>query len=280
MLTRGDDTDLLAALYAGERQTPRWAGLLNALKRRANADGATLAFNAGAPAPERAAWWSDDGKEPPLAASLAAMRPNRVYAAEELGFDDCFLRAVRVGEPDVWTAWLIVQRSASDFAAADGARLSALAPHLFIAMGAFAALEHERMQLACANEALRRAGVSWRALSEQGQIVASNAPTIRAPTSTIVVPAPGVATLELSRNEQSLRPEALGVLQKLWALSAGEARLALAIANGESLAEAATSTGLTLETARNYSKRIYAKSGARGMPDLVRMILQSAATLA
>ncbi|PHX98275.1 MAG: chemotaxis protein CheY, partial [Rhodospirillaceae bacterium] len=33
--------------------------------------------------------------------------------------------------------------------------------------------------------------------------------------------------------------------------------------------------GLTVETARNYSKKIYAKTGARGHAELVRIILTS-----
>ena len=41
------------------------------------------------------------------------------------------------------------------------------------------------------------------------------------------------------------------------------------------LLSAAAMLGLTIETARNYSKKIYAKTGARGQPELVRIILTS-----
>ena len=67
---------------------------------------------------------------------------------------------------------------------------------------------------------------------------------------------------------------------QLFSLSRSEARLALALSQGKSLAEAATALGFTLETTRNYSKRIYAKTGTRGQADLVRIILASIIALA
>ena len=69
-------------------------------------------------------------------------------------------------------------------------------------------------------------------------------------------------------------------LAELFNLSGSEARLALAISRGQTIAEAAGNLHLTLETARNYSKRIYAKTGARGRSDLVRFILASTLALA
>ena len=59
----------------------------------------------------------------------------------------------------------------------------------------------------------------------------------------------------------------------MFGLLPSEARLALALSRGLTLTEAAADLGLTIETARNYSKKIYAKTGARGQPDLVRFIL-------
>ena len=69
------------------------------------------------------------------------------------------------------------------------------------------------------------------------------------------------------------------VAAELFGLSRSEAGLAQAIADGRSIGEAADDLGLTLETARNYTKRIYAKTGARGQPDLVRMLLSGLAAL-
>lgn len=61
----------------------------------------------------------------------------------------------------------------------------------------------------------------------------------------------------------------------LFKLSLNEAKLALALARGLSIAEAAKALDLTLETTRTYSKKIYAKVGARGQSDLVRIINRS-----
>jgi DNA-binding CsgD family transcriptional regulator len=64
-------------------------------------------------------------------------------------------------------------------------------------------------------------------------------------------------------------------LAELFGLLPSESRLALALSRGMTIAEAAAELGLTIETARTYSKKIYAKTGARGQPDLVRFIHRS-----
>jgi len=56
-------------------------------------------------------------------------------------------------------------------------------------------------------------------------------------------------------------------------LSIREAALAEAISRGLSIVEAGAQLQLTQETARNYSKRIYAKTGTSGQADLVRLLL-------
>jgi DNA-binding CsgD family transcriptional regulator len=69
-------------------------------------------------------------------------------------------------------------------------------------------------------------------------------------------------------------------LGQLFDLIPSEARLALALSRGMSIAEAAFDLGLTVESARTYSKRIYAKTGARGQADLVRFIHRSVLAMA
>lgn len=64
-------------------------------------------------------------------------------------------------------------------------------------------------------------------------------------------------------------------LAELFSLSRSEARLALALCRGKTIAEAAGEFGLTVDSARTYSKSIFAKTGARGQPDLVRIIMGS-----
>ena len=59
-----------------------------------------------------------------------------------------------------------------------------------------------------------------------------------------------------------------------------EARLALALSRGMSIPEAASKLDLKVGTVRKYSKTIYAKLGARGLADLVRIVLRSVLSLA
>ena len=60
---------------------------------------------------------------------------------------------------------------------------------------------------------------------------------------------------------------------RTYGLSDREAALAHGLTQGESILEAGQRLRLTPETARNYSKRIYAKTGTRGQADLVRLLL-------
>ncbi|WP_297493999.1 hypothetical protein [Acidocella sp.] len=69
-------------------------------------------------------------------------------------------------------------------------------------------------------------------------------------------------------------------LAALFVLLPSEARLALALSRGMTITEAAAELGLTVETARNYSKKIYSKTGARGQSDLVRFVMRSVLTIA
>ena len=69
-------------------------------------------------------------------------------------------------------------------------------------------------------------------------------------------------------------------LGELFDLLPSEARLALALSRGASIAEAARDLGLSVQSARTYSKRIYAKTGARGQADLVRFIHRSVLAIA
>lgn len=75
-------------------------------------------------------------------------------------------------------------------------------------------------------------------------------------------------------------PEFQRVLRHLYGLGATEAALAACLARGDSLQEAAQTVKLTRESARTYSKRIFAKTGTAGQSDLVRVLLRSVAALA
>jgi DNA-binding CsgD family transcriptional regulator len=91
-------------------------------------------------------------------------------------------------------------------------------------------------------------------------------------------PAPALVAYVHSDSWSSAdRCEQLG---ELFDLIPCEARLALALSRGMSITEAAGELNLTVESARTYSKRIYAKTGARGQADLVRFIHRSVLAIA
>lgn len=62
-------------------------------------------------------------------------------------------------------------------------------------------------------------------------------------------------------------------LVDMFGLLPSEARFAWVLAQSASIPEAAQRLGLSVETARNYSKKIYSKTGARGHAELVRIVL-------
>jgi DNA-binding CsgD family transcriptional regulator len=84
----------------------------------------------------------------------------------------------------------------------------------------------------------------------------------RGPIAAIFVTDPDIP---LDSNEQPLRD--------LYALTAGEARLASWLLQGKSVEETAAAMGITVNTARAYLKRIYNKTGVRRLPELVRVLL-------
>jgi DNA-binding CsgD family transcriptional regulator len=86
-----------------------------------------------------------------------------------------------------------------------------------------------------------------------------------------------VARCRHPRPDGAARPDHFA---RLHALSRREAQLALLLADGRSLAEAGQVLGLTIETTRNYSKRLFAKVGVRGQAELVRAVYESCAMLA
>jgi DNA-binding CsgD family transcriptional regulator len=62
-------------------------------------------------------------------------------------------------------------------------------------------------------------------------------------------------------------------LSRLYGLTRSESRLAAKLAEGRSLAEAASSLNITTETARSYVKQVFSKTGARRQAELVRLLL-------
>lgn len=79
--------------------------------------------------------------------------------------------------------------------------------------------------------------------------------------------------IAMVRGAPKRRADSVAAIARLHGLSLREAALAEALSRGVPLIEAGAALHLTRETTRNYSKRIYAKTGASGQADLVRLIL-------
>lgn len=131
----------------------------------------------------------------------------------------------------------------------------------------------------------RLAGLSGEADAHLGAVCAALEPadgvpirlTSRAPLDMLAIPAAGsggaAVVLGMLRLPPSPASGRRRLLVRLYGLTETEARLAEAIVGGASLEEAAHACGLTRESARTYSKRVFAKTGTRGQPDLVRTVM-------
>ncbi|MGH8446616.1 MAG: helix-turn-helix transcriptional regulator [Solimonas sp.] len=71
-----------------------------------------------------------------------------------------------------------------------------------------------------------------------------------------------------------------GLVAELFGLTRAEAALAICLARGLTLQQAARELHVSEHTARNYSKRVFAKTGTRRQVELVRVMLHSVALLA
>lgn len=87
---------------------------------------------------------------------------------------------------------------------------------------------------------------------------------------------------DLSENLAALQPSrenSRASIAQLFDLTRQESKLALLLACGHTIAEAATAMNIAESAARNYSKRTYAKIGIRNQTELVRMVYRSFAFL-
>lgn len=310
-IARADETDLLIPLHEGVHEASPWRLFLRRLQQRLRAGDAAIVARTGDVVVRHGAASAviEQGLDP----WLAGLRRGRVYADSERG--DAAAghgRVVRADTSDGASAWLIVHRRVRDFSAADGALLAALAPHLAAALRTFAVLERQRTREAVSAATFARAGISWVALGRDARVMAVAGVTrsigervapARSAAGVIIAGycvAPGAPVAVRLENEALLLvPGVAGVaaiglfvgtrtadvpaqaeaLAGLYGLAPSEARLAVAVAGGASLAEAAVALGLTIETVRNYSKRVFAKMRVRGQVDLVRAVMGSVAGL-
>ncbi|MBG6119996.1 MULTISPECIES: helix-turn-helix transcriptional regulator [unclassified Sphingobium] len=345
---RLDDSNLLTALHEGAFEQPLWHSFLLRIRERTNAGYVSLIFR---PIDDQPIFELSTGESPPL--HLRAlfhekfvrdplpyrnMREGRVYRFEELidpaeplhraFLDELILpwgmihsQSIRVAEPGGSEAWLGCLGRA-DIGSSVSALMSALAPHLRIALRTFATLERERARSTLTSEAFRRLDFGWLTLDARCRIIdmtehmeqmfrrstvlrrgrygrlTPESPTVdrqvtalvkqfaqdpdlpprainlaRDPLmdmllrplrdGSVVSPSPPVAIAYVSGDRWS-QADRCDQLVDMFGLLPSEARLAWSIAQGRSIAEAAVELGLTIETARNYSKKIYAKTGSRG----------------
>lgn len=81
------------------------------------------------------------------------------------------------------------------------------------------------------------------------------------------------------RGDQNSSADRCQQLIDVFKLTQSEARFAWSLAQGVSIADAAEKHGLTIESARVYSKKIYGKTGAKGQVDFMRRMLTSVVAL-
>lgn len=356
-----DERDLLLPLYAGVDEDPLWDTFLHRLLARTGASKICMllrpAGEIGAPRFQRVIVprgekatlldieeFSDAGLLP-----YASLRPNRVYSLDEtimmnsadaarrqremlMQADITHARFMRVPARTEGDIWLILLRDLHDFGASASALLSALAPHIALALAQLFDAAKLRLRIAIAEDALAMLGVGQAAFDGQGRVIAADdvataeldipphgrmqlhggtaqalaeacAAMARAAgparqvlriderdgVNMLMRPAPPVpGTLPsaadavglIRRDTREDAGRAARVTMRTLGLSAREAALAEAISQGRSIVQAGAELRLTQETARNYTKRIYAKTGASGQADLVRIMLTGLAPFA
>ena len=188
---RTDDDSLLQSLYEGMFETPLWRGFLNKLLAKTGSDAVKLLFqpsdeeriielSAGNAIVLEESMLPEGGRRIGDVIAFRSMRPNRVYAQDELlelaetrrvdipplaNNPEPFkqLRAIRVTEPGGLDLWLLCS-GGKNIGSATSALLTALAPHLQIALRSHAALERERFRSSITGQAFDRLKMGWLSL--------------------------------------------------------------------------------------------------------------------
>ena len=209
-----------------------------------------------------------------LLSALAPHLPQAVMAATRLAAERAQSGLHAALNARLGTGWLILDRDGrvSDH---DATAVRLLASTARLRRGQRLALRDlaRETALARALERARLAGAAAVALGgapAPGLLVMTPPPDMGWPMADLIGVLRGVPQ---ASNDAAL-------VAQMFALPLSEARLALALARGASLREAAAELGLTEQTARSYSRQIFARTGWRGQPDLMRALLTSAIWLA
>lgn len=239
--------------------------------------------------------------------SLNGLRLRRVYTGEELTLrsitdqrpflgEDC--RAIGV-KGAVAPIWLVIERDRGNFRAVDSALLSIVMPHVEVADTQSAERSALQSAAAQAQAVTRRLGIGMLRMNRRADIIWQDETAAllfgRLGYTPSRPPDPqklqlvalaswlemlwcpdieGGATAYLRASDTPL-PSAEHLAEAL-RVTRSEAALARALGMGATLSEAALQLGLTIETARAYSKQIFAKTGTRGQPALMRKLWTSA----
>lgn len=289
------DSAVLVAIFQAVATGGDWPAMLTHIAEYLRADAITLFTVHGA--------WDSTGPVSDTTPDLfASLRPGRVYTGEELRdralagsrFDKMSdLRALGLrGPADM--AWIIAGRRQEVFRAVDSAALAALGPHLVQAFALAGQISSAAARADHAEQILRRLGIgrlefdvlgrctaqdtTARDLLARAGLSASQLPVqtaglqqVTEKLELLAMPMPSGSTEVLLRATDLPLPDATLIAQAL-GLTQAEARLARALGQGARLSDAAQALGITLETARYYSKQIFAKTGLRGQPDLMRRL--------
>ncbi len=288
------DSALVAMIFSAGAGRGTWSEMLQSLCADRQARAAYLATARGV--------WAQDGRaELVLPAGFAGLRLSRVYTGEELdarglsfgGWADLRAIGMAVGAS---TAWLIIARARGEFRAVDSAALASIAPLLAQGLALQEQVQALHARASRAERMARRLGVGAVEFDAQGRCTGADS-TAREmlaeaglSLSDLGATTGGVhrvtATLEITHTPDGafLRDTALPlpdarVIAVALGISLPEARLARALGMGDSLAQAAARLGLTIETARAYSKQIFAKTAMSGQPALMRRLWTSALVL-
>lgn len=296
-LTRTDRGELLLPLFAGLFASPLWTTFLRNLAARTGADRGHLILRGPGPvaplthhrsAPDRLDLAAATDAAAMEALPLETMRHGRVYALGDLEFgadkqmDAAQIvdaRIVKFAAASGHTAWLALLARTERFGAADSVLLSDLVPAIETALANHVGVALLRLRAEIAEAALARLGIRQE-IVETGHGQTNQPGALFEPLESGGQPfavAAGVATTRTAPGR--LSENAPAIVAHQFGLSAKEAALAIALAEGTPLVAAGRAIGLSEETTRNYSKRIYSKTGARGQADLVRIILSSLAVL-